>query len=493
MKKELKSLGKQTVVYGVGSMLGRLSAFLLLPVYTSYLTPAQFGTLELFYMTSAVISIFLGTQLSHATLRFYFDYDTEPERYRVISSSFILYVAFSATVLGVCALFSERFSLLLFSGTHYTRHFVVLFAWLLLSLSNEILFAFVRALERAGLFVAVMLCELIVKLGLCIFFVVSLQWEEFGVLAGNLAGTGAAFAALAVFTFSRCRFEVDVSLFFGLVRYTLPLIFVSMCGTVMGMADRFFLKTYTSLAMVGLYALGMRFASVVNFLVFHPFTRGYGPFRFSIMNRDNAKEIYSRVTTYFCFFFLWACLGVIALAREVIVVMADESYWDAYRVVPVLLVSVFFSGLYYMVQIGVYLKKNTRVLSYVFAAAALFNLACLWTLVPAFGIMGAALAVCATRALVVLLGWRCSQLVYPMRYEWARCTKIAAVFLALALATSWPFHQSPYLSMLMKTPVLLLYPLILYSIGFFSPQEREFIGKLPARMVTAGALRRNVS
>ncbi|HPA86031.1 MAG TPA: polysaccharide biosynthesis protein, partial [Deltaproteobacteria bacterium] len=63
MKKELKSLGKQTVIYGAGSMLSRLSAFLLLPVYTNYLTPAQFGTLEIFYMSTAVISIFLGTQL----------------------------------------------------------------------------------------------------------------------------------------------------------------------------------------------------------------------------------------------------------------------------------------------------------------------------------------------------------------------------------------------------------------------------------------------
>lgn len=493
MKKELKSLGRQTLIYGLGSMLGRLSAFLLLPVYTSYLTPAQFGTLELFYMTSAVISIFLGTQLSHATLRFYFDYDALPDRYRVISSSFILCFTFSALVLGVCALFAERFSLLLFDGDQYARHFVVLFVWLLLSLSNEILFAFVRALERAGLFVAVMLFELIAKLGLCIFFVVWLKWEEFGVLAGNLAGTGVAFAALAVFTFSRCRLEVDMSLFLKLVRYTLPLIFVSMCGTIMGMADRFFLKTYTSLAMLGLYALGMRFASVVNFLVFHPFTRGYGPFRFSIMNRDNAKEIYSRVTTYFCFFFLWACLGIIALAREVIVIMADESYWDAYRVVPVLLVSVFFSGLYYMVQIGVYLKKNTQVLSYVFAAAAIFNLVCLWVLVPAFGIMGAAMAVCATRALVVLLGWRCSQLVYPMRYEWGRCMKIAAVFIGLGLVTSWPFHESPYFSMLMKVPVLLLYPLVLYSIGFYSRQERDIIVKLPARMFAMSTLRRNVS
>lgn len=493
MKKELKSLGRQTIIYGVGSMLSRLSAFLLLPVYTNYLTPAEFGTLEIFYMTTAVISIFLGTQLSHATLRFYFDYDTEPDRFRVISSSFILYFCFSSMVLGACALFSEQFSRMLFSSPEYTKHFVVLFIWLLASLSNEIFFAFIRALERAKLFVVIMLCELAIKLALCIFFVVVLQWAELGVLAGNLVGTGVAFLFLGIFTFSKCRFEVDVPLFLRLVNYTLPLIFVSMCGTIMGLADRFFLKTYTSLAMVGVYALGMRFANVVNFLIFHPFTKGYGPFRFSIMNRDNAAEIYSRVATYFCLFFLWACLGVIAFAREVIVVMAHESYWESYQVVPILLVSVFFSGVYYLVQIGVYLKKNTRVLSYVFAVAAPFNLACLWALVPAFGIMGAALSVCATRVLVAFLGLYCSQLVYPVKYEWARCMKIAGVFLVLSLVSSWPFSESPYLSVLMKVPVLLVYPLLLYVTGFYQPQEIDFILKIPARMTVAGGVRRNVS
>jgi len=493
MKKELKSLGKQTVIYGAGSMLSRLSAFLLLPVYTNYLTPAQFGTLEIFYMSTAVISIFLGTQLSHAALRFYFDYDTERGRYLVISSSFILYFCFSAVVLGACALFSGQFSRLLFSTSEYTTHFVVLFVWLLFSLSNEIFFAFVRALERARFFVVIMLLELLIKIVLCIVFVVEFQWAELGVLAGNLAGTGTAFVVLFVFTFSRCTFEVDVPLSMRLVRYTLPLIFVSMCGTAMSLADRFFLKTYTSLAMVGIYALGMRFANVVNFLIFHPFTKGYGPFRFSIMKKDNAPDIYSRVTTYFCFFFLWACLGVIAWAREVIVVMADQSYWGSYQVVPVLVVSVFFSGLYYMVQIGVYLKKNTRVLSYVFAAAAFFNLVCLWLLVPAFGIMGAALSVCVTRVLVVLLGLYCSQLVYPIQYEWARCLKIGVVFLALSIAASLQLSDNPYLSALMKMPVVLAYPIALFALNFFSPQEIGFVLKIPARMISAGEVRRNIS
>ncbi len=492
MKKEIESLGRQTVIYGAGSMMTRLGAFLLLPLYTNYLSPAEFGTLELFYMTTAMISIFLGTQFSHATLRFYFEYDSEAERNRVISSSFILYFSFCAIVLSMCALFSRQFSQWIFSTALYAKHFAVLFAWLLISLSNEILYAYIRALERAYLFIIVTLVELVIKLSFCILFVAVWKWSVFGVLVGNLIGTVVPFLFFGIFTCRRCSLDIDVPLFFRLIRYTLPLIFVSICGTVMGLADRFLLKTYTSLTAVGLYALGMRFANATNFLIFHPFTKGYGPFRFSIMHKENAKSIYARVMTYFCFFFLWASLAATAFSREIIQVMANKSYWNAYEVIPILLVSVFWGGMYYMFQIGVYLKKNTRVLTFVFAGAALFNIVTLWLLIPPYGIMGAAISVCATRMLVAFLSLYCSQLVYPVQYEWLRCFKVAAVFTVLAILSSLPYHESPYLSAAMKLPVLFIYPLLLYAVGFYKPEEIGFITKILSRMITAWEMKRDV-
>ena len=121
------------------------------------------------------------------------------------------------------------------------------------------------------------------------------------------------------------------------------------------------------------------------------------------------------------------------------------------------------------------------------------NLLCLWLLVPAFGIMGAALSVCVTRVLVVLLGLYCSQLVYPIQYEWARCLKIGVVFLALSIAASLQLSDNPYLSALMKMPVVLAYPIALFALNFFSPQEIGFVLKIPARMISAGEVRRNIS
>ncbi|MBN1186578.1 MAG: oligosaccharide flippase family protein [Bacteroidales bacterium] len=479
----MKKLGKHTVIYGVGDVLGRISAFILLPVYTTYLTPEEFGTLEILYMTSAIASIFLGRQISHATIRFYFEYDAQSTRNRVVSSSLILFILFSGIILTVCATSSKQFSNAIFSSPIYAKHFTVLFYWLLISLSNEILYSFIRVLERPYFFVTVSLCELLTKLICCTLFVVGYLWAEFGVLLGNLLGTLVTFFILGTYTFAKCGFGVDFSIFRHIVKYTLPLIFVGFCATIIAQADRFFLKTYASLSVVGLYALGIRFSSLVNFLVFQPFTKGYGPFRFSIMQREDAKEIYAKVTTYFLFIILWACLGVTAFAREIIQIMADSAYWPAYQVIPILLISVIGQGLYYMFQIGVYINKNTRILSYVFAVSTLVNLICLWVFVPRYGIFGAALSLSFTHILISVLGYYCSNQVYPILYEWSRLIKNTVVFVILAIITYLFYNTNPYWSVLMKLPILLSYPLILWVIGFFSRQELDLAGNLYLRLI----------
>lgn len=477
MIEDIKKLGKQTIIYGIGDALSRVSAFLLLPIYTTYLSPRQFGILEILYMTSTVMAILLGRQLAHATLRFYFEYDEILERNKVVSSSFIIFISLCGAVLGLCMLFSGEISEWMFSSREYAKHFTVLFIWLLISLSNEILYTYLRATERAYIFIMISFCELIIKLATCIYLVVSLQWAEFGVLCGNLVGASTTFVLIGSFTMYKCGTRVDVSVFKRLVTYTLPLVFVGVCGTIIGQADRFFLKTFTSLTEVGLYALGMRFASIVQFLVITPFTQGYGPFRFSIMKKENAPRIYSRVTTYFLFFFLWACLAVTAFAREVIQIMADESYWQSYRVVPILMLSILGQGLFYMFQIGIYLNKSTKVLIYVYGAATIFNLAMLQLLVPRYGMIGAACAIAATQLLISLLGLYCSNKLYVVPYEWGRILKDGIIYLFLSMIVSWEYSGSPYWSALMKAPFVLVYPLLLWGLRYFHPDEIAVLRK----------------
>lgn len=471
---EVKKLGKHTIIYGIGGIISKISAFILLPLYTNYLSVAEYGILELLYMTSSVLTLFLGRQIAHSTLRFYYEYDGVKEKNSVISTSFLSYTAVAVLLLSIFSLNADQFSRLLFSDLAYTRHFYIVFIGLYFNLSKEIFLAYVRALEMAGFYVIVSIAELVLKVIMCILFVVHFEMGILGVLLGNLCGDMIAWLILSFVTFRNCGFVYDSGKIGAIFKYAFPLMLVGVSGTVISNADRFFLKNYATVEAVGLYGLAMRFATILRFLVVNPFTRAYGPFRFSIMKQDNAKDIYSRVATYFIFICVWACVFIAAFTSEVIMLMADRAFWEASSIVPILLFSVLSgSGLYYIFQTGVYIQKSTKVLSYVFLVAALVDICLMMFLIPRYGIIGAASSQAIVNVLIAVMGLYCSNKVYAINYNWKEIIIIIMTGLIFISATFFVYSQDPLNSMLLKIPAAFSFPIVVVLLGVFTVDEKK--------------------
>lgn len=472
------------MIYGLGDILNRLASFLLLPLYTNYLTPGEFGSLELLYMTSAIISMFLGRQLSHATLRFYFEYDDRQDRKAVISTAFTCSFIFSGVCLIICSALADRFSLLVFDHYDYALHFGVVFLSILLEMSNEILFAYIRALEKSVFFIVLSFLGLVIRFCLVIYLVAYRDFGILGVLFGNLSGVFVLWIVLSIFMLVKCGLVIHRQKVVELLKYTLPLVFVGFGGVVIANTDRFMLKYYVSLSAVGIYALALRFKSVLTFLIINPFTRGYGPFRFSIMKQSNAKEIYSRVTTHFCLLLCWMWLIMSVLSQDVIVIMAKETYYDAYRIIPILLVSGVAQGLYYMFQIGIYIHKNTRVLARLVGLVAIFNVATLFVIVPFFKEPGAAVIHAMTHVCSTIGCLWLSQKVYPIEYEWKRMVALFLLAVGLFGAAMIPSLDSIVMSIAYKCAVILMFPAFLYMFGFFRQEELDKVASIKNQLKT---------
>ena len=473
---EIKKLGKHTLIYGLGGIISKTGAFILLPLYTNYLSVGEYGVLELLYMTSSIVTLFLGRQIAHATLRFYYEYDGEREKNSVISTSFLAYTTVAIVILTILSLNASYFSRYLFSDLEYIQHFYVVFIGLYFNLSKEIFLAYVRALEKAFFYVIVSIAELILKVIICIWLVAYLDMGVLGVLLGNLCGDIIAWCILFCVTFKNCGFNFASDKIAEIFKYAFPLMLVGISGSVISNADKFFLKNYSTVEAVGLYGLAMRFASILRFLVVNPFTRAYGPFRFSIMKQDNARQIYSRVATYFIFICVWACLIIAAFTSEIIMLMADKAYWEASSVVPILLVSVLSgSGLYYIFQTGVYVQKSTKVLSYVFLTAAIVDIFLMIMLIPKYGLLGAAISQAVVHVFIAILGLYFSNRVYVIEYNWKEIITIKVVGLIYVLATFFVYTQNPLYSLLIKIPIVLSFPVFIILFGVFTSDEKRKI------------------
>ncbi|MGD8419491.1 MAG: oligosaccharide flippase family protein, partial [Gammaproteobacteria bacterium] len=143
---ELARFFKHSSIYAVGNIINRIGAFILLPIYTNYLTVGEYGTLELFYVVMSVISGILAVGLAHATLRFYFDYDSQEERNLTITTNYIGSFVITLGSVAFLAMFSGQISGLVFEDKSLEIGIYLILTTIVFELSSQICLAYVRAI-----------------------------------------------------------------------------------------------------------------------------------------------------------------------------------------------------------------------------------------------------------------------------------------------------------------------------------------------------------
>jgi O-antigen/teichoic acid export membrane protein len=472
---EIKRLLKHSAVYFVGNALNRLGIFLLLPVYTHYLAPEEYGILELVFVTVALLRLFLGMRLGHATLRFYFEYKEENDRNKLISTSLISVTAWclllTLTLIGLSSQISE----FIYGTNDYSLILTLGFLVMFFEVINEIPFAYFRAKEYSLLFVISSLSQLLLRVAINVYVVIFMHKGVAGILTGNLISASLLWIFLCFFVFKSTGISFDFAKLKDLFKYSYPLIIASVPGLVSRNFDRVMLGWHASLEMVGIYALAVRFGMALRAFVLEPFQMNYGPFRFSIMNQDNAKEVYSRVFVYFLFLVVFIGLFMALLCREVIEIMSSEAFISAYKVVPLILLAVLANGVNYIFQTGLLIKKRTDYMPYITIITAVMNVLTLFMLVPQMGIYGAALARAVTSFIEIALTLHLSQKCYKIKFDIQRAVKIAAVAVFISVLALFTNEMGIYERIGIKTFLVLTFPFLLMTLRFYRQDEIEKI------------------
>ncbi|MBI5118518.1 oligosaccharide flippase family protein [Candidatus Poribacteria bacterium] len=467
----MKRLAKHSAIYGLGIVLNRAGAFLLIPLYTRYLSPAEYGILELFYAFVNIAIVFIAAGISHAALRFYYEYDSLTERNTVISTSVITSFVFSAIMLFVISFFTDSISSLIFDTKRYGQLLDITLIIVLITISQEILYSYLRAREYSLFFIAINLLDLVLRVIFSCLFLIKYSLGIKGVLWGNLSGLSVSWVAALFLTLGECGFRFDSKKLKDMYTYSLPLVFISIWGMVISYSDRFFLQKYCLLSGVGIYALAMRFGTIASVAFTQPFTMGFGPYRFSIMSDPDAPRIFSKITTYFLSGILFVGLLITYFAADAIQIMSSSQYAGAAKVVPLIIVGVILGGIYYLVQTGIYIKKETKRLTIIFVIAAAANVSANFILIPRVGIIGAGLSLILTNGVIVLLTHWKSQRFYRIPYERDKIIKLVALAFIFYLMSLVPLSGG--LSFAFKVAILFAYPFILFRMNILSQEDKR--------------------
>ncbi|HXG76744.1 MAG TPA: oligosaccharide flippase family protein [Gaiellaceae bacterium] len=467
---QLRRLGRHSAVYGLGGLVSRILAVLLLPLYTRYLSPSDYGKVETLIALTTVTGIALRMGITSAFFRFYFD-SPAPERRRVVlrtSFWFTMGMATAGLLAGLAL--AGPISTALFGSSADAELVAAAFVGLWAGMNYEQLTSLFRVEERSTAFVSASLANVLLTIGATLLLVVVLEQGPIGVIVGNFTGTLLVYAALLGYRREQLGLQFDRGLLREMNRFGVPLVPTALFLWVTNFSDRFFLVKLADTAEVGLYSVGVRIASAMVLLL-TAFRLAWPAFAYSIEDDREARRTYGFVLTYLVFLTTWVATGLALLSPWLVDWIAAPAFASASRVVGPLAFAAVAFGAYIVVAIGVGRARRTQFNWVVTGAAALVNVALNLALIPPYGMLGAAIATVAAYATMFAgMAWWAQRL-YPVPYQWRRVGTAALAGVALVAAGKLADVGLP-----LACALALAYPVLLLALGFYLPAERRAIG-----------------
>lgn len=480
----IKRLFKHSAVYGFGSVLNRLIGFILLPLYTRFLTTVDYGISSLLLVTSSVAVIIGQLGIGSAIFREVI-YNGRDES-ETESTALLFLIVEGLLFFGVLILFSEQISRLIFSDVSQTLLLRMTFLTGFMQMLLVVLMARLRIREQSSLYSAISVSRFLVGTGFNIYFVAIRQLGVTGLVLATLGNTAIFCLISLVILFRNLKITFSVPALRNMLRYSAPLVPGNLASLVMTSADRYFLQHYASTSEVGLYSLGYKIGLVMNMII-QAVQLAWPAQMFEIMKEPDAERKFSRIFTIYIVGLGFISLGFSVLARELLVVMTTPEFYSASTIIPMVLLSYLFYGARFMTNMGLVRENKLKYASLVIFGTAVLNLGLNFWLIPRYGMLGAAWATFISYAVLLLAHMYVNARFWPISYEYKRIAVVALVWVIIYFASMQINSPKVFYNIIFKSGLMLSYPILLYVFRFFKDEEIEKI-----RQIMIGAKQRIV-
>ncbi len=470
LARELKRLVRHSAIYGIGGLVSRILAVILLPLYTHYLPPNAYGRVESVTAATAVLSILLQLGIASAFFRFYFDAKKKAEKLLVVRTSFWFTMGMSTLglVLGLVFATSVGHALGLGHDPSLVRAGAV---GLWAQTNYQQLTALFRVEERSVAYAIASVANVVITVAAMVVFVAVLHWGAVGLVVGNFVGTLSVYFVLLAYRSEQLGLQFDRALLRKMQGFGLPLVPSALALWVINFVDRRFVIHYNGLTEAGVYSAAIKVASVVTFVVI-AFRTAWPAFAYSIEDDRTARRTYAFVLTYLLAFASWLSLALGALAPW-LVSLLNSSYHRADKGVALLAFAFAVYAGYTVLAIGSGRARRTQMNWVVTGIGAGVNIALNFWLIPRYGMVGAAISTAASYVVLFIAMTIYSNSVYPVPYQWRRVVTAVGAAVALNVAA-----RATHLSFAPSLLLVLVYPLALWPLGFYQRAELTRLRRL---------------
>jgi len=482
----LRRLATTGAAYTASSVISKLIAVALLPLYTRYLSPADYGAAEVLVTGVIAASIVIRLGIIEALLRFYYQAGEEPTQ--VVRTAFASLLWTTTIGMAVALPLADPISRLLLDHSDPGLMRIAIFGLWVFTMF-EFLTALFRIDERAKAYFAFTVANVLVTIPVTVWLVVGEGKGASGLLWGQY-GTGAVFlAGLVVAQRHRLALIPDSGVWRRMLRWGLPTMPAELSLYSLNFIDRVLIVRLVGLGDAGLYSLSVKFAQAVNVLV-KGFQLAWPPLAYSIQDDDEARRAYAVIVTWFVSVTTFVVAGMWLLSRWIVRALAAPEFFDSYKTIGLVSTGVMLYALYLVLVIILGRTGRTEFNFPATAAGTVVNIALNLILLPSMGIVGAGVSLVASYAVVLVLMYVFTQRLFAVPYEWLRLGHAIGLAALLVLAGELLLPTSGIGGLAGRTAFWLAYPVLLWLTGFMNDEEREAAGRVLRPSYVKGSLQR---
>jgi len=471
MTANIRSLTKQTLIYGVGTILARFVTFLLLPLYTNILPAADYGLAALVFAFIGFMIIIFNYGLDSAVMRFYGDSADRQGKTRMLSTAIWLTLISSLALGALIYSLNGYLGYVLLNDPEHARLIRLSAGILFFDAICHVPFALFRLEDKPLQFISIRILNVIVVFSLNFFLVGKLNRGVNGIFESNLITSALTALVLYAMTISRVRVQFSGSMAKDLALFGLPFIPAGLASVCMEMLNRYIIEHLMDLEAVGIFSAGFKLG-IFMLLLTTAFYYAWQPFFMKAGPQDSSRPLFARIFTYFVLVELTFWLVLTTLMPEIVrfhigrIYLIGREYQSCEPMVPIILLGYVFLGINQVFLPGIYFEKKTRYLAYLTFLAAGINVGFNFILIPSLGIVGSAYSSLIGYITLAIGGYFVSQRLFRVPYEFKR---VGGLFWLTLTAGFVIYFGKPVFTI--RILILLIYPVILVLMGFFRKDE----------------------
>ncbi len=428
MKEKLKELTKDTAVYGISTMLGRFLNFLLVPFFTNVFLPAEYGVVNILYSYIAIFNIIFLYGMDSAYLKFsaFKDIGDDKENF---STPYIS--VFLTSVLIIFLIFVFVNPITTFLEIDNSKNILVVLSALILFFDANVVIPFLKLrLERkAKIFSLYRVINILINIFLNVYLILFLKWGIEAIFISNLSASVFTLILIAPTIFKNFKLSFHKVLFKRLLKFGLPYLPAGIAVMLVQVIDVPILQALTDLKTVGIYKANYKLG-IFMMLFVNMFQFAWQPFFLNNAKEENAKELFSKVLTYFTLVGSTMLVFLSLFIDDIVKIkfggfsLFGSDYWSGLYIVPVILLAYLFNGFYVVFSAGIYIEEKSIYAPIVAGLGAITNVAANFLLIPHFNIMGAAFATLLSYIVMASGYYIVTQKFYKINYDYIKLVKI---------------------------------------------------------------------